>query len=124
MSRSKAFSATGAAARGQRRHSSIAGRLTMTPVLSFKPGELNREVVSLGVEMIGEIICSEASRRVGGQVSYAVQLHGVRRGFIPAASVPAARQEIRHLVEEWLVRLGVFYPGECLTFDDAAAVPT
>jgi hypothetical protein len=121
MSRSKAFSATGAAARGQRRHSSIAGRLTMTPVLSFKPGELNREVVSLGVEMIGEIICH--SVLPVPRVCYAVRLHGVRTGFIPAASVPAARQEIRRLVEEWLVRLSIFYPGEAVQFDDAAVVP-
>jgi hypothetical protein len=92
----------------------------MTPVLSFKPGELNREVVNLGVEMIGEIICSTLPRR---QVTYVVRLHGARTCFILAASVPAARQEIRQLVEEWLVRLGIFYPGECVTFDDAEVVP-
>lgn len=78
----------------------------MIPILGFTPGELRRERVTLGAEEIGEII-----GQGGGLVAYRVHLHSVRSAFRAATSIAIAREAIERDVNEWLIRLGVLFPG-------------
>lgn len=81
----------------------------MTPVLTFKPEELGREVATLGAVRVGEVM-----RFAGGkaQATYSVWLPDMPQQFRPAESTFIARSAIVRLVEDWLLRIGVFYPGQ------------
>jgi hypothetical protein len=80
----------------------------MTPILKFTREELGREVATLGAVRVGEVM-----RQVGRpQAGYAVWLPDVPTAFRPAESMFAARSAIARLVDDWLTRIGVFYPGQ------------
>lgn len=79
----------------------------MIPILTFgRPDVFGRVAVSLGAELIGEIAPQD-----GDAVAYRVMLHGLSSAFRPAESAARARGAIEHVVNEWLTRLGLFYPG-------------
>jgi hypothetical protein len=81
----------------------------VTPILTFTRQELGREVAMLGVVQVGEVM-----RQLGrpAQASYAVWLPDVPKSFRPAPSVSAARSAVQAAIDDWLLRIGVFYPGQ------------
>ena len=81
----------------------------MIPILTFTRGEFGREVVMLGAEIIGEVAPHRGER---ARVTYALWQCGARHSFVPAASIEAARTAVADLVNDWLLRTGVFYPGQ------------
>jgi hypothetical protein len=81
----------------------------MIPVLAFAGDGLGGWIVALGAERIGEILPA------GSAAAWRVILHGERSAFRRANSAEAARRAIERAVNEWLVRLGVFYPGQAVT---------
>jgi hypothetical protein len=83
----------------------------MIPILKFTRGETGREVVQLGAVTIGEVA---PHRGVHARATYALWLPDVRHSFVPAESMARARAAVEHVVEEFLLRIGVFYPGQCL----------
>lgn len=80
----------------------------MVPILTFVPSRIapGHETVTLGAEEIGEILPQE-----GDYVPYRVALHGLRATFYRADCHERARAAIERFVNEWLSRLGLFYPG-------------
>ncbi len=81
----------------------------MLPILTFKRRPLDPapgEIVLLGAEPIGEIFGG-----VGDYFAWRVDLHGVRSAFQRAESMSRARDAIERAVNDWLNRIGVFYPG-------------
>jgi hypothetical protein len=83
----------------------------MIPILKFTRGEMGREVVQLGAVTIGEVA---PHRGLSCKATYALWLPDVRHSFRPAESMSRARAAVEHAVEEFLLRIGVFYPGQCL----------
>lgn len=81
----------------------------MTPVLKFVRGATGREVVQLGAVTIGEVAPHRGERV---QATYAVWLPELRHSFVPAESMSRARAAVERVVEEFLLRIGVFYPGQ------------
>jgi hypothetical protein len=81
----------------------------MTPILTFTAEELGREVATLGAVPVGQVMRFIGPR---AQASYAVHLPDVPRSFHPAGSMAQARTAIEKVVNEWLLRIGVFYPGQ------------
>jgi hypothetical protein len=78
----------------------------MIPQLRFAVGVFDRETVSLGAEQIGEIVPHD-----GDHFAWRVMLHGLHSAFRQAESRSRARAAIERAVNEWLTRLGLFYPG-------------
>ena len=81
----------------------------MTPILTFTRGEFDRELVRLGDVIVGEV-----SRHNGNRVraTFSLRLPECRWSFRPAESFDFARKEIQREIEDWFVRLGVFYPEQ------------
>lgn len=81
----------------------------MTPILTFTREALGREVATLGAVQVGEV-----SRHLGrrSQATYAVWLPGIPHAFRPADSVFNARSAVVRAIDDWLTRIGVFYPGQ------------
>ena len=80
----------------------------MTPILKFERRELGREVAMLGAIQIGEVM-SQLGRP---HATYAVWLPDVPKSFRPADSMFGARSALVRAVDNWLLRIGVFYPGQ------------
>jgi hypothetical protein len=86
----------------------------VTPILTFTRGEFDRELVRLGDVIVGEI-SEYRGQRI--KATFSLRLPEYHRSsFRPAPSFEAAREIIRREVEEWLVRLGVFYPEQPIEF--------
>jgi hypothetical protein len=81
----------------------------MIPILKFVRGATGREVVQLGAVTIGEVA---PHRGLGCKATYALWLPDVRHSFVPAGSMSRARAAVERAVEEFLLRIGVFYPGQ------------
>jgi hypothetical protein len=83
----------------------------MTPILHFERSERGsaREVVRLGAVTIGEVAPVHLRNAVA---AYALWLPDMRRAFTPAESWFAARSAVQRAVDEWLLRIGVFCPGD------------
>jgi hypothetical protein len=80
----------------------------VTPILTFAKSDIGREVAMLGAVQVGEVM-----RQVGRpHATYAVWLPDVPRSFRPAESMFIARSALVRMVEDWLLRIGVFYPGQ------------
>jgi hypothetical protein len=82
----------------------------MTPVLQFTREEMGCEVATLGAVRVGEVM--RFAGRGKQQAAYAVWLPDVPTRFVPAESMFIARSAIVRVVEDWLMRIGVFYPGQ------------
>jgi len=83
----------------------------MTPILHFErkiPGNAT-ETVRMGAVVIGTI---QPVHYRDHQAAYALWLPDMLRGFRPAGSFFQARSALIRAVEEWLLRIGVFYPGQ------------
>jgi len=84
----------------------------MAPALMFAPAaELGRELVTLGNIRIGEV---SASLHGAHRATYRLWLPDLRSSPRPAPSVEMARHQVRQAVEDWLVRAGIFYPGQAI----------
>jgi hypothetical protein len=93
----------------------------MTPILTFTRGELHREVATLGAVRVGEVSPFNGGHRA--RAIWSVWLPDMERKCRPAESLFAARSAVQRAVDEWLMRSGVFYPGqgvEMRTPDDDA----
>jgi hypothetical protein len=88
----------------------------MIPVLTFSRAEiaLYREIVRLGDVLIGEVSPFHGDRV---HATYAIWLPDHERRFVGVESMPAARAAIESAVNQWLLRIGVFYPGQGVTVE-------
>jgi len=85
----------------------------MSPILYFLPRTAESEIVKLGDVMIGEV--GNFSRAPAAH--FTVYLPDEQRGFRPAKSMHEARVAVVRAVEQWLVRVGVFYPGQSIDIE-------
>lgn len=86
----------------------------MTPTLVFKRGALGREIISLGEVAVGEIAPYHGQT---ARATFMLRLpECARSSFRPAVSIEAARKIVAGEVSEWLLRAGVFYPGQLIDF--------
>ncbi len=80
----------------------------MTPVLKFERGVDGREVVHLGAVRVGEVAPFPGDRI---RATWRLWLPDFGR-HVGADSLFIARSRVIGAVEEWLLRIGVFYPGQ------------
>lgn len=94
----------------------------MLPVLAFERTGLARVIVKLGEEQVAEILPMPSGAR-----AWRVILHGESGAFRHAGNMMEARCAIVDAVNDWLVRIGIFYPGAAVAivdrFCDAARTP-
>lgn len=89
----------------------------MSPILYFLPRNAESEVVKLGDVVVGEV---GRYSNIGVPAHWVIWLSDEHRGFRPAKSMHEGRVALVRAVERWLVRIGVFYPGQSIDVDAPA----
>jgi hypothetical protein len=78
----------------------------MTPVLTFRVAADGRQVALLGAVRVGEV------RPWADRAAFWVCLPDIDLRGRPSPSIAQARARVVDLLNEWLLRAGIFYPGQ------------